>query len=322
MNRRTFLRLAAGAATLPAVSRIAWAQGYPTRPVHIVVGVAAGGGNDIVARLVAQSLSERLGQQFLVESRPGGNGTVAREAVAHARDGHTLLLASSTDAIRASLPDKFNVAFGRDVVPVAGIARVPYVMLVNRSFPSKNLPEFIAHAKANPGKINMGSSGAGGVNHVVGELFKTMADVNLVHVPYRGGAPALTDLIGGQIQVLWASLSVASAYIHAGTLRALAVTTAARLEALPDVPATGEFVPGYEATPWLGIGAPKSTPAEVISKLNNEVNAALGDSKLKSKLAELGDTPFSLSVAEFDIFISGEVEKWGRVVRTAKINLE
>jgi tripartite-type tricarboxylate transporter receptor subunit TctC len=322
MKRRTFLRLAAGAATLPALSRIAWAQSYPTRPVHIIVGVAAGGGADIVARLVAQSLSERLGQQFIVENRTGGNGTIAREAVAHAHDGHTLLLATSTDAIRAALPDKFNVAFGRDIVPVAGIVRVPFVILVNRSFPSKNLPEFIAYAKANPGKINMGSAGTGGANHVFGELFKTMANVNLVHVPYRGGAPALTDLIGGQIQVLWLSLPIASAYIKAGTLRPLAVTTAARSEALPDVPAVGEFVPGYEATSWNGIGAPKGTAAEVLNKLNSEISAVLSDPKVKSKLADLGGTPLTGSVAEFNQFISGEVEKWDRVVRMANIHLE
>ena len=277
-RRRQFLHLAAGAVALPAVSRIARAQAYPTRPVRIVVGFAAGGGFDVTARLIGQSLSERLDQQFVVENRTGANGNIATEAVVRSPpDGYTLLMIEPTNILNMTLYDKLSFNFIRDIAPVAGVINQPYVMLVNPSFPAKTVPEFIAYAKANPGQINMGSAGIGGTNHLLGELFKAMTGVDMFHVPYRGGAPAITDLISGQIQVLFTGVATAIEYIRAGRLRALGVTTSTRSAALPDIPTVGEFVPGYEASIWYGLGAPKNTPAEIVDKLNKEINAALAD---------------------------------------------
>ena len=290
-HRRQFLHLAAGAAALSTVSRFARAQGYPSRPVRIIVGFAAGGGVDIVARLIGQWLSERLFQQFIVENRPGAGRNIATETVVRApADGYTLLLVSPANAVNATLYDKLNFNFMRDFAPVAGIMRVPNVMLVNPSVPAKTVPEFIAYAKANPGKVNMASGGIGGGDHMAGELFKMMTGVDMVHVPYRGAAPALTDLIGGQVQVMFASLPASIEYIRAGKLRALAVTTATRSEVLPDIPAVSELVPGYEASNWYGVGVPKNTPAEIVEKLNKEINAALADPRMKARLADLGGT--------------------------------
>jgi tripartite-type tricarboxylate transporter receptor subunit TctC len=281
-TRRQFLHLAAGAVALPLVSRNARAQTYPTHPVRIVVGFAVGGGADITARLIGQSLSERLGQQFVIENRTGANGNIATEVVVKSPpDGYTLLMTGPTY-------DKLSLNLIRDIAPVAGVIDLPYVMLVNSSFPAKTVPKFIAYARANPGEINMGSSGIGGINHLLGELFKAMTGVNMFHVPYRGGAPAMTDLLGGQIQVLFASVAAAIEYIGASRLRALGVTTSTRSAALPDIPTVGEFVPGYEASGWFGLGAPKNIPAEIVDKLNNEINAALADPKFKARLADLG----------------------------------
>jgi tripartite-type tricarboxylate transporter receptor subunit TctC len=285
LPRRAFLQLAAGAAALPAVSRIARAQTYPSRPVRIVVGFAAGGGVDIVARLIGQWLSERLGQQFVIENRPGAATNIGTEAVVRApADGYTLLLADASAAINATLYDKLNFNFIRDIAPVAGIIRVANVMEVNPSFPAKTVPEFIGYAKANPGKINFASGGNGAPPHVSGELFKMMTGVDIVHIPYRGLAPALTDLIGGQVQVMFGTMPPSIEYIRAGKLRALAVTTAMRSAALPDIPTVGEFVSGYEASTWYGVGAPKNTPSEIVEKLNKEINAGLFDPKLKARL--------------------------------------
>src|SRR5262245_48157029 len=277
--RRQFLHLAAGAFALRAVSRAPWAQPYPSRPVRIIVGYAAGGGNDTIARLMGQWLSERLGQPFVIENRPGAGSNIATEAVVKSSaDGYTLLFFDSASATNATLYEKLNFNFIRDIAPVAGVFRVPLVMLVNPSVPAKTVPEFIAYAKANPGKLNMASPGSGTVTHVAGELFKVMTGVNLVHVPYRGGAPALTDLIGGQVQVYFGGSTIE--YIRAGKLRALAVTTATRSDALPDIPTVGDFVPGFEASLWLGVGAPKSTSPDIIDKLNKEINAGLADPKI------------------------------------------
>jgi tripartite-type tricarboxylate transporter receptor subunit TctC len=321
--RRSFLHLAAGAAALPAVTRIAAAQTYPTRPVHWIVGFAPAGGNDIVARLMGQSLSERLGQPFVIENRPGAGTNIAAEAVVKAApDGYTLFLANVSNAIGATLYKNLNFNFIHDIAPVAGIARVSLAMLVDPSVPAKTVPEFIAYAKANPGKVNMGSAGIGSGGHLTGELFKMMAGVNLVHVPYRGNGPALSGLLGGEIQVLFPTVPSAIGFIGSGKLRALAVTTAARQEHLPDVPAVGEFLPGYEASAWYGIGAPRNTPPEVIDKLNNETNAALADPKLKTRLADLGGTVLSGSPADFGKLIADETEKWGKVIRTANVKLE
>jgi tripartite-type tricarboxylate transporter receptor subunit TctC len=315
LPRRKFLYLTAGAAA-PVVSRIARAQAYPTRPAHIIVGFAAGGGVDIIARLIAQSLSERLGQPFLIENRPGAATNIATEAVVRApADGYTLLLVHASNAINVTLYEKLNFNFVRDIAPVAGIMVVPNVMLVHPSGPAKTVPEFIAYAKANPGKLTMASGGIGTTSHVFGELFKFMSGVNLVHVPYRGGAPAATDLLGGQVHVLFNSLPSSIEYIKAGTLRVLAVTTATRSEALPGVPSLGEFVPGYEATNWYGLGAPKPTRAEIIDKLNQEVNAALADPKMKARFADLGGTPLRGSPAEFGKLIAQETQKWAKVVK-------
>jgi tripartite-type tricarboxylate transporter receptor subunit TctC len=321
-HRRQFLHLAAGAAALPAASRIGWAQTYPTRPVHIMVGFAAGGGVDIVARLVGRLLSGRLGQPFIVENRVGAGSNIAAETVMRApTDGYTLLLAHTTNTINVTLYERLNFDFNRDIAPVASIARGLMIMVVNPSFPAKTLPEFIAYAKANPGKINMASAGMGSLNHVAGELFKMMAEINLTHVPYRGDSLALTDLLGGQVQVSFPGLA-AIEHVKAGKLRALAITTAVRSQTLPDIPTVGEFVPGYEASSWFGICAPKSTPAEIIAKLNAEVNAALADPKLKARFADLGAAVFPSSPAEFGKLIADETEKWGKVIRAANIKPE
>src|SRR5438132_13992709 len=323
LPRRQFLHLAAGAAALPAVSRAARAQTYPTRPVRIIVGFAPGGATDLMARLIGQWLSERLGQPFVIENRPGANSNIGTEAVVNAAsDGHTLLLAASPNAINASLYDKLSFNFIRDVAPVAGIHREPNVMKVNPSLPVKTVAEFIAHAKANPGKINMASGGNGSPSHVSGELFKMMTGVNLVHVPYRGAGPALVDLLGGQVQVNFSTMSSSIEYVRAGKLRALAVTTPARSPVLPDVPTVAEFVPGYESSYWTGVGAPKNTPSEIVDKLNKEINAALADPKITARLTDLGSKPLAGSPADFGKLIAEETEKWGKVVRFAGIKAE
>jgi tripartite-type tricarboxylate transporter receptor subunit TctC len=323
LPRRQFLHLTAGAAAFPAVSRIAWAQAYPARPVRIIVGFAAGGAYDIMARLIGQSLSERLGQPFLIENRTGGSGNVGAETVVRApADGYTLLLSGSNDAINASLYEKLNFNFIRDITPVASIASLPNVMVVALSVPAKTLGDFITDAKANPGKINMASAGTGTPNHMSGELFKAMSGVNMLHVPYRGGAPALADLLGGQVQVMFSVIPSSIEYIRAGKLRALAVTTATRLDVLPDVPTVAEFVPGYEASTWNGIGAPKNTPAEIVDKLNKEINAALVDPKMKAQLADLGATALVGSPADFGNLIAEETVKWAKVVKIAGIKVE
>jgi tripartite-type tricarboxylate transporter receptor subunit TctC len=320
LPRRGFLHLAAGAAAFPAVPRIAWAQTYPARPVRWIVGFPAGGAADIVARIMAQSLSERLGQQFVIENRPGAGSNIAAASVVRAPpDGYTLLWITQVNATNATLYDNLGFDFIRDFVPVASISRGPFVMLVNPSFPAKTVPEFIAYAKANPGKINMASGGNGTASHIAGELFKFMAGVDMVHVPYKGSAPSITDLLGGQVQVDFDLVSAAIEHVRAGKLRALAVTTATRQQVLPDVPAVGEFVPGYEASGWVGIGAPRSTPADIVEKLNRQVNTALADPKMKARLADLGNTVFPSSPAEFEKFIAGEIDKWAKVIKFAGI---
>ena len=314
--RRRFLHLAAGAAALPALSRIARAQTYPTRSVRIVVGYAAGGGTDLVARLMGQWLSDRLGQQFVIENRTGAATNIGTEVVVRApADGHTLLLAHTANAINATLYEKLNFNFIRDITPVAGIMRVPNIMVVNPLLPAKTVPEFIAYAKANPGKINMASGGAGGPDHMSGELFKTMTGVKMLHVPYRGLSPALTDLLSGQVQVVFSSLPAAIEYIRADKLRALAVTTVTRFEGMPDIPTVGDTVPNYEASEWYGVGAPKNTPAEIVDKLNKEINAALTDPNMKTRLADLGGTVLPGSPADFGTLIVQETEKWAKVVK-------
>ena len=321
--RRRFLYQVAGAAAFPPLSRIAWAQAYPTRPVRLIVAVAPGGGADILARLMGQWLSERLGQQLIIDNRPGGGGNIGTEAVVRApADGYTLLLCSVVNATNAAFYDKLNFDFIRDIAPVATLTRQPYVIVVNPSVPAKSVPEFIAYAKANPGRITFGSAGIGGSNHLAGELFKFMAGVNMVHVPYRGIAPALNDLLGGQVQVTFASMPSSIEYISAGRLRALAVTTVSRAEALQDIPTVGEFVPGYEASAWFGIGAPKATPAEIIEKLNKEVNAALADPRMKARIVDLGGDVLALSPADFGKLIADETEKWGKVIRALNIKAD
>src|SRR6266436_4414379 len=323
LPRRQILHLAAGAAALPAVSRIASAQIYPSRPVRIIVGFAPAGGTDIMARLIGQWLSGRLGQQFVIENRPGAGTNIATEAVVNAPpDGYTLLLACLPNASNATLYENLKFNFIHDITPVAGIAREPFAIEVNPSVPVKTVPEFITHAKASHGKINMASGGIGSGNHIFGELFKMMTGVNLVHVPYRGAGPALVDLLGGQVQVMFASMSSSIEYVRAGKLRALAVTTATRLDALPDVPTVGDFVPGYEASFWTGIGAPKDTPAEIIDKLNTEINAALADPKMKARLADLGSTPLPGLPADFGKLIADETEKLAKVVKFAGLRPE
>ena len=321
--RRQFLQLAAGAAVLPAVARLASAQAYPTRPVRIVVGFAPGGGFDISARLIGQWLSERLGHPFVIENRPGANSNIGTEAVVRAPpDGYTLLLCGNPNAINATFYDKLTYNFIRDIAPVAGVLRGPYVLVVNPSVPAKSVPELIAYAKANPRKVNMASQGNGSPGHVAGELFQMMVRINLVHVPYRGMAPALTDLLGGQVQVAFSSLTAAIEYIKAGKLRALAVTTATRSDALPDIPTADEFVPGYEASTWNGVGAPKATPAEIVEKLNEEIKASLADPKLQARLADLGGTVMMGSPPDFGKFIADETEKWGKVVKFVGIKAD
>jgi tripartite-type tricarboxylate transporter receptor subunit TctC len=322
LPRRRFLRIAAGVAAASAASRLAWAEAYPTRPVRLIVGFAPAGGNDIAARLMGRWLSERLGQQVIVENRPGAGTNVGTEAVVNARpDGHTLLLVSTPAAINATLYEKLNFNFIRDIAPIASIAHVPTVMVVHPSVPADTLPAFIAYAKAKAGKVNMGSAGIGSSGHLTGELFKMMAGVDLVHVPYRGNGPALTDLLGGQIEVLFATAPSAIEYVRSGQLRALGVTTATRPKALPDVPTIGETVPGYEAISWYGLGAPKKTPAEIIERLNKETNAGLADSQLSARFINLGVEPLSMTAAEFAKFIADETQKWGNVIRTAGIKL-
>jgi tripartite-type tricarboxylate transporter receptor subunit TctC len=323
LPRRQFLHLAAGAAALPAVSRFAWAQEYPTKPVRIIVGFAPGGGADIAARLIGQWLSERLGQSFVIENRPGAGSNIATEAVVRApSDGYTLLLVSAPAAINATLYEKLSFNFIRDIAPVASISHVPHVMVVHPSFPAKTVPEFIAYAKANAGKINMASAGNGSTPHVAGELFKMMAGVNLIHVPYRSAGPALTDLLGGQVQVMFDNMASSIEHIRAGKLRPLAVTTTMRSETLPDVPTVSEFVPGYEVSNWFGVGAPKATPAEILDRLNKEINSGLADPKIKARLADLGGIPLVGSPADFGKFIAEETEKWGKVIKSAGIKPE
>jgi tripartite-type tricarboxylate transporter receptor subunit TctC len=323
LPRRRFLHLAAGAAALPAVSRLAWAQAYPSRPVRYIASAPPGGAQDILARLIGQWLSERLGQPFVIENRPGGGTNIGTEMVVRAPpDGYTVLSVGLPAAVNATLYEKLNFNFIRDIAPVAGIMRVGLVVVVHPSVPVNTVPELIAYGKANPGKVNMASAGNGTTPHMAGELFKLMTGVDIVHVPYRGEAPALTDLLGGQVQVMFGSETVVPEQIRAGKLRALAVTTARRSQLLPELPTVGDFVPGYEASAWFGIGAPAATPVEVIDKLNKEINAGLADAKIKTRLAELGGTVLPGSPADFGKLIANETEKWGKVIRTANIKAE
>ena len=323
LPRRNFLHLAAGAAALPAVSRIASAQAYPTRPVRIIVGFAPSGATDIMARLIGQWLSERLGQQFIVENRPGAASNIATEAVVNAPpDGYTLLVATSVNAINATLYDKLNFNLIRDIVPVASIHREPFLVEVNPSVPVKTVPELIAYAKANPGKINMATAGIGSGNHIAGELFKMMTGVTLVHVPYRGAGPALVDLLGGQVQLVFSTVPAAIEYIKGGRLRPLAVTTATRSEALPDVPTVGDFLPGFEQSAFFGIGAPRSTPPEIINVLNTQINAGLADPKLKARIADLGGVPMPMTPGDFGKHIAAETAKWAKVIKFAGIKVK
>jgi tripartite-type tricarboxylate transporter receptor subunit TctC len=323
LPRRRFLHLAAGVAALPALPRIAGAETYPSRPVHLIVPVPAGGTFDIVARLVAQSLSERIGQPIVIENRGGAGTNIGTAVVAHASpDGYTLLLAGSPGAINATLYDNLDFSFARDIVPVASIERAPLIMAVNPAFPAKTVAEFIAYARSNPGKINMGSGGVGSTGHVAGELFNMMADLKIAHVPYRGEAPSVTDLLGGQIQVMFSTPGSVINFVKAGTLRPLAVTSAKRMDVLPDVPALAETLPDYDAVSWAGIGAPAGTPAEIVDKLNRETNVALADPALKAKLADFGAIVMTGSPAEFGSFIAAEIEKWGKVVRFANLKPE
>jgi tripartite-type tricarboxylate transporter receptor subunit TctC len=323
LPRRRFLHLAAGAAALPAVSRISWAQAYPARPVRIIAPTAPGGAPDILARLIGPWLSERLGQQFVVENRPGSGNNIGTEAVVRAApDGYTLLMVSSSNAINATLYDKLNFVFLRDIAAVAGIISLPFVMVVNPSVPAKTVPEFTAYAKANSGKISFGSPGIGTPGHVAGELFKMMAKVEMIHVPYRGGGAVLSDLLGGQVQALFGTTSLTVEQVMAGKLRPLAVTSATRWEGLPDIPTVGDFVPGYEASSVFGLGAPKKTPVEIVDKLNRAINAALDDPKLKTRLVDLGGTLLAGSPGDFAKLIASDTEKWAKVIRAANIKAE
>jgi tripartite-type tricarboxylate transporter receptor subunit TctC len=323
LPRRKFLHLAAGAAALPFAPHIARAQVYPTRPVRLIVPLAPGGATDIVARLMGQWLSERLGQPFIIENRPGAGGNIGTDTVVKARpDGYTILMASTTNAINATLYDKLSFNFIRDIAPVATISRNTLVMVVHPSLPAKTVPEFIAYAKANPRKLNMASPGNGSPNHVSGELFKMMTGVDMVHVPYRSGGPALTDLLGGQMQVMFPAIVSSIEYIRADRLRALAVTAATRSDELPDIPTVAEFVPGYEASNWFGVAAPKATPAETVEKLNEEINAGLADPKIKARLAELAAMVLAGSPADFGKLIAEDTEKWAKVVKSAGIKPE
>jgi len=321
LPRRNFLHLAAGAVVSPAVSRLAWAQAYPTRPVRTIVGFAPGGPNDVVARLIGQWLSERFGQQFIIENRTGAAGNLATDAVIKApADGYTLLLINSSHAVNANLYEKID--FAHDIAPIAGLIRTPFVMEVNPSVPTKTIPDFISYAKANPGKLNFASGGNGTSVHVSGELFKMMTGTNLVHVPYRGSAPALTDMIAGQVQVMFDVLTSSLQHVRSGALRGLAVTTATRSGALPDLPTVAEFVPGYESSAWYGVGVPRNTPHEIVDKLNKEINAGLADPKLKARLVELAGAPLPGAPADFRKLVQVEIEKWGKVVKFAGIKPE
>jgi tripartite-type tricarboxylate transporter receptor subunit TctC len=321
LPRRKVLHLAAGAAALPAVTRFARAQAYPSRPVRIVVALPAGSSPDIGARLIGQWLSERLGQQFIVDNRPGANGNIGTEMVVRAApDGYTLLLAITANAVNTTLHENLGFNFTRDLAPVAGIVRVPQVMEVHPSVPATTVPEFITYAKSVPGKLNMASGGVGGTPHIAGELFKMMAGVDMLHVPYRGNPRP--DLLAGQMQVMFDTILASIELIRSGKLRALAVTTAARLEALPDVPALAEFLPGYEASGWQGIAAPRNTPAEIVERLNAEISAGLADPKIKAQFANLGAVPMPMTSAEFGKHIADETEKWAKVVRAANIKAE
>jgi tripartite-type tricarboxylate transporter receptor subunit TctC len=323
LPRRRILHLAACAAALSAVTRSAWGQSYPSRPVRIVVGTAAGGGIDIAARLIAEALSERLGQQFFVENRIGAGTNTGAEAVVRAPpDGTMLFMASAANAINATLYQKLNFDFIRDIAPVAGVARVSQVMVVNPSVPARTVPELIGHAKANPGKLNMASAGIGSVQQVGGELFKMMTGVDMLHVSYRGAGPALIDLLGGQMQVMFDTTPGSIQHIKAGTLRALAVTTAFRVAALPELPTIGDFVPGYESSQWYGLGAPRTTPVEVVDKLNKAVNEALADPRFKTRLADIGGTPLAGSPADFGKLIAEDTEKWAKVVKFSGAKVE
>jgi tripartite-type tricarboxylate transporter receptor subunit TctC len=321
VSRRGLLTAAVGAASL--LHARAQAQTYPGRPVHVICGFAAGGGVDITARLIGQWLSDRLGQTFVIEDRPGAGGNIGTEAVVNAApDGYTLLLATVPNAVNATLYEKLNFDFIRDIAPVGGIIRVPQVVLVHPSVPAKTIPELISYAKANPGKVNMASAGNGSAPHMAGELFNVLAGVNMVHVPYRGQGPALTDLLGGQVQVLFATTPGTTDYIKTGKLRGLAVTTAARAEVLPELPVVADFVPGYEASQWYGIGAPKNTPVAIVERLNKEINAALADPGMRARLADLGGEPLAGTPADFRKLIAAETEKWGKVVRAANLKPE
>jgi tripartite-type tricarboxylate transporter receptor subunit TctC len=321
--RRQFLHLAGGAIALPAVSRVTWAEAYPSQPVRVIVGFAAGGPNDILARLIGQWLAKRLGHPFVIENRVGAGSNIATEAVVHAPpDGYMLLLVGSPNAINATLYDRLNFNFIRDIAPVASVMRGALVLVVHPSVPAKTLAEFIVYAKANPGKLSYGSGGVGGITHITAELFKMMAGVEMVHVPYRGVAPALTDLLGGQVQALFANPAQSIPHIRAGKLRALAITTATRSEALPDIPSVGEFVPGYEASSIFGFAAPKNTPAEIIDTLNTEINAGLADPEIKARIAGLDGTVLVGSPAEFGRLIAAETEKWRKVIHAANIKAE
>ena len=323
LPRREFLRLAGATVALPALSRIARAQTYPSRPVRLIIGYPPGGSADITARLIGQWLSERLGQQFVIESRPGAGTNIATEAAIRATpDGYTLFLVAPANAINATLYEKLNYNFIRDIAPIAGLIRFPNVMEVNPSVPVKTVPEFIAYAKANPGKLNFASSGNGSTIHMSGELFKMMTGVNLVHVPYRGGAPALTDLLAGQVQVMFDNIPTSADHVRSGRLRGLAVTSTTRLAVLPDLPPLSDFVPGYESSAWYGLGAPKNTPAEIIDRLNKEVNAILADPKSKARFEELGATLLPGSPADFGKLVADETEKWGKVVKFAGVKAD
>jgi tripartite-type tricarboxylate transporter receptor subunit TctC len=323
LPRRKFLHLATGAAALLAVSRIARAQAYPSRPVRLIVPAPAGGGYDLTARLISPVLSERLGAPFIVDNRPGAGGNIGTEAVVHAPpDGYTLLLVAAANAINATLYEKLNFNFIRDIAPVATIASAPNVMVVHPSVSARTVPEFIAHAKAHAGKLNMASAGNGTTPHLAGELFKMLTRVDMVHVPYRGGGPALTDLLGGQVQVYFGPMPPSIEHIRSGKLRALGVTSPTRSQALPDIPSVSDFVPGYEASQWYGIGVPKNAPSEIIDKLNKEINAGLGDLKMKARLADLGGTPLLGSPADFSRLIAEDTEKWAKVIKFAGIKLE
>ncbi len=323
LSRRRFLRLAASAAALPGTSSLALAQTFPARPVRLISSFAAGGPNDLLARLIGQWLSERLGQPFIIDNRPGAGGNIGTEVAAKAPpDGYTLLMVAPANVVNVTLYDKPEFNFMRDIAPVGGLTRVPNVMEVNLSVPAKTVPEFIAYAKANPGKINMASGGNGSTAHVAGELFKIMTGIDMVHVAYRGLAPALTDLLAGQVQVIFDSVPNSIAHIRAGRVRALGTTTATRLEALPDIPTVGETVPGYEASALAGVGAPRNTPAEIIATINREINAGLADPKMKARLADLGGTPIPGSPDDYGKLLAAEIEKWAKVIRTANIKLE